>query len=190
MENKDDNSVLQSKVKSLTEQLNTSKAESAKLKQHLIGLTIRKNEVFKNRVLDVAGVAHKLTDHFMVDVTSNIPRVKSKEKVVSLLHGLTDNADNAVTELLQGRYKGDLLPEQPPSQEAERKGGEKVSQPKADATLAKLKAEYEAAKGRSDGKAMIALKRRLAQAGHACQSALKIDPPSASKIDPPQAVVF
>ena len=27
-------------------------------------------------------------------------------------------------------------------------------------------------------------------AGFNCQSALKIDPPSASKIDPPQAVVF
>lgn len=166
MELDNDVQVLQAKVRTLTERLEAANATSAKLKNHLIGQAIRKNKTFQDRILDYDNVAAKLADHFQVDVSSDIPRVRAKEKVVSLMHGYTDDPNEAIGELLQTKFKDSLLPEQPAGKPPEAKGDKQSSQAK-DGILAKLKAEYAAAKERGDGPAMISVKRRLAQAGFA-----------------------
>jgi hypothetical protein len=167
MKMEDDVELLKAQTRELARRLEFAESASTKLQNNLIRQAINRNEVFKTRVLDYDGVADKLYSSFKVEFANDIPRVVSKEKVVSHRHGYTNEPDAVIAELLETKFKEFLLPEQADNGTAPGSGGEVASNKPDDGALEKFKDAYFAARQSGDTTAMVGIKRKLAEAGFA-----------------------
>ncbi len=167
MENDNDVDVLQAQIRALSKRLEVAESASTNLQNHLIRQSIRKNTVFKTRVLDYDGLAEKLSSSFKVEFIGGIPRVVARDKVVSLRHGYTNDPNVAIPELLETKFREFLLPELPATNATPGQGDKVADKKPDDGVLKQLKDAHQAARERGDGARMVSLKRQLAQAGYA-----------------------